>query len=645
MKRLGLNLLVFVLFVTSAFAQDVLMTIDGKEITSNEFERIYLKNNNDKVKDEKEIDEYLDLFINFKLKVIEAENLGYDTVSSFITEYNKYLSQLAEPYFTDDEYEEFLIKQAYERSLKEVRVSYIFIKSDNENDTTVAYKKAMTVYDRLAAGEDFVKVATEMSDAKSVEKDKGDAWFSPVFAMPYKLENFTFENKVGDFSKPLLIDNGYYILKITDTRQAPGKVKASHIYVRLQQNPTEADSLKAMELLDNITKQLKSGVPFEEVASTYSEDKFSAQKGGDLGWFTTGKMLRQFEEATFSIKNVGDYVGPIRTPVGYHYIKLTDVDPIGTYDEEYENLKKELTKKPRYQKIKEKVISDLKKEYNYKIINDLHDFYTKVDSTIFKAKWSDDFFENNNTILVTFSDQKLTYTDFYNYLIANQKISRDENVKKYLDEKFDDFVKETIKAYEITVLPEKNEKFKYLVKEYHDGLLLFDITNDMVWDKAVKDTVGLKNYFNENRNKYYQKLNVTIFTYSDEKAKKKTIKLLNKKESKNLSDSVIVTSVNKKGELISIDQAGVFKEGDNVTVDYIIGLFKAGKIENSQKVVILEDSKKIVYLNNNLPYVKGLVTADYQNVLEKNWISSLRKKYNVTVNQEVFDKVKKDALK
>lgn len=643
MKRLLLSFSLLLFFASNIFSQEILLTIDKNKVSKSEFERIYLKNNSEKITDENEITEYLDLFINFKLKVLEAENLGYDTTSSYLDEYNKYLSQLAEPYFTDDKYEEFLIKQAYERSKKEIRISYILITVKNQ-DTLTAYNNAMEVYKKLEAGENFEDLAVKYSQSRSVAKDKGDAWFTPVFVMPYNLENFAFENKIGDFSKPLYSGNAYFIIKITDIRPAPGKIKASHIYVRLPRNPSEEDSLKAMKLIDSIDTELKDGGDFAKIAEKYSEDKFSAEKGGDLGWFTTGKMIREFEQAAFSIKKIGNYVGPIRTPVGFHFIMLTDVKPIGSFDDESENIKTELEKKPRYKLIKEKVIADLKKEYNFKQESDLNEFYSNVDSTIFKGKWVAKDFAQNNTVLISFSDQKLTFEDFANYLETNQKAGRVTSINQYVDTQFKEFVNSAIKNYELTQLPNKNEKFRYIVNEYHDGLLLFDITNDMVWDKAVKDTVGLRKYFEQNKNNYYQKLNVIIYSYSDEKSMNKTVKLLNKKEKKNLSDSAIVTIINKKSELISIDQNGVFKEGDNENVDLVIDMMKNKKIENNQQIIVLEKTKKIVYLKDNLPYIKGLVTADYQNLLEKDWIESLKNKYNVVVNQQVFDKIKKEAV-
>ncbi len=640
MKKAGLILLLTGVIFFSAFSQEkTLLTIGNQKISADEFERIYLKNNQE-TPTEQDLKDYLDLFINFKLKVLEAENLGYDTSKAFQDEYNKYLSQLAEPYFLDKELEEQMIKEAYDRSKKEIRVSYIMIHTE-AYDTTEAYERAMKIYERLENGEDFEKVAVETSDAPTVKDDKGDAWFNKVFMMPYKLENFAYTHKIGEFSKPIYTNKAYFIIKITGERQAPQKVRVEHIYVRLPKNPSEKDSIKAMALLDSIKKDLDAGVPFEDVAERYSQDPYSAAKGGDLGWFGTGKMIRNFETAAYGIENIGDVVGPVRTAVGYHYIKLTDRKYLGSFDEEKENLKKQVEKSDRYELVKESIINKLKKEYDFKIVGDMDEFYTKLDSTIFSGKWHNTIWENDTRPLATFADQVLTYKDFADYLQETQRNLNKREMHYFIDGKFNDFVNEKIKEYEITQLPSKNQDFKYLLQEYHDGLLLFDITNDMVWDKAVKDTAGLRNYYNENRNKYYQKINAAIYSYADEKTKKKTLKLLKQKDKKELSDTMIVVAINKKSQNLTLEQSGVFKEGDNTAIDYVIDLMKNNKLNNDQKIVVDEKNKKIIYLKDNLPYVRGLVTADYQNVLEKQWISDLRKKYDYQVNQQVFDEIVK----
>ncbi len=642
MKRVILFL--FVVFISQfAYSQETLLTINGNDISKAEFERIYLKNNNQATPStDQDIDDYLQLFINFKLKVLEAENLGYDTLSTFTTEFNQYFSQLADPFFLDTAYENQMIKQAYERSKKEIRISYILIKSPETQDTAIAYAKAMEAYNHLQKGEDFYKVAIQYSETPSVRRDSGDGWYNRVFMMPYALENFTFNAKIGDISKPIFANDAYFILKITGTRTVPKRVRASHIYLRLPQNPSKADSILVFKRIDSIQQAFKSGKTFSEVVTLFSDDSYSKTHGGDLGWFSTGKMLRAFETAVYSIKNVGDSIGPIRSRVGYHFIKLTDVENLGSFADEKAELKTTLEKSDRYNLVKNKIYKDLKKEYNYTFTGDMNDFYTKVDTTLLKGKWDGKIFGNDNKILFRFADQEFTNEDFANYLINNQRFVNNVDMHLYLDNKFDTYVNKCLRDYELTQLPDKNEDFKYLMQEYHDGLLLFDITNDMVWDKAVKDTVGLRKYFNQNRNKYFQKVNIVVYSYSTDKARDKTVKLLAKKDKKGISDTGIVEIINKKTNLINLELAGVYKYNDNTSGDYVIDLMRNNKLADNQNIVVDETNKKIILIKDNLPYVKGLVTADYQDVLEKEWIANLRNKYSFSINQDVLNQVKSE---
>lgn len=644
MKKIIFTLCVIFFGVNFTIGQDILMTIDGKPVTKEEFKRTYLKNNIQNKITEDDLNNYLKLFINFKLKVAEAINEGYDTTKSFKNEYNMYLGQLADPYFIDTVLQNKLLKEAYSRTKKERRLSYILLIASPEDSAEVR-KKAEEIYQKAINGADFETLVQKYSDSRQKKFDKGDAWYNGVFRMPYEIENFAYDNPIGTISKPIYANNAFFILKITGERTAPKRVRVSHIYVRLPKNPSEKDSLKAFALIDTIQRELKSGVPFEKVAERYSQDKATSVKGGDVGWFSTGRMFHSFEQAAYSIKNIGDVVGPIRTPAGYHFIKLTGRETYGNFSDEKDDLLNTLKSNSRYNLVKNSIFNKLKKEYNYKQVGSLNDFYTKIDNTIFQKKWRDSIFVNDSRILATFADQKkLTYADFAKYLADNQKIiSHPLDMKQYIDEQYNNFINEKLKSYEITKLPDKNVDFKNLLTEYHDGLLLFDITNDKVWQKAIKDTTGLKNYYLQHKNKYYQKLNLVIYTYATEKDKKKLLKLLKKKQAKNYSDSDIVVLCNKKGNNISME-SGIYKAGDNSEVDYVIDLMKNNKLKANQNIVIDSKNKKIIYIKDNFDYIKGLVTADYQNLLEKQWLDQLHKKYKVEINQEVWKQVKKELL-
>jgi peptidyl-prolyl cis-trans isomerase SurA len=623
-----------------------MLEVGNEKISKEQFERVYLKNNVDKEITAKDIDNYLDLYINFRLKVLEAEDLGYDTTKSFKQEYQKYLSELAEPYFLDTTLNNKLLKEAYERTKKEVRLKYIlFVVKDN--DTLSAHKRALEAYKKIKQGESFDKVLQEMSDERNKKIDDGDAWYNGVFMMPYNLENFAYRGKIGDVSKPLYANNAYFILKIVGYRTAPKKIRVSHIYVRLPRHYEKEDSLKAMKLLDSISRALKSGMKFSEVAKKYSQDKMSGAKGGDLGWFSTGQLFHTIEEAAYSIKKIGDWTGPVRSAAGYHYVQLTGRKKWGSFAQERKYLQKKLEKSDRYRIVKENIYNKLKKKYSYKLEGNLKDFYTKINSKILNSTWNEDsIFRGDNRILASFGNKKLTYEEFAKYIFTHQnRNKRFSTVKQAVDSYYDSFIKEALKSYQMTKLPQENKDYKYLMQEYHDGLLLFDITNDKVWNKAVEDSVGLRKYYESHRNKYYEKLNLAIYSYDNKKTLRKALKILRKKEKKRLTDTMVVIMLNKKGERhLNLVKDGIFGARDNKEAQLVVEEMKDNKIKNTDRVIVDKKDKEIIYIKDNFDLIKGLVTADYQNELEDEWVKELRKKYKYKVNKEIYKEAKKELL-
>lgn len=313
------------LFLSNVFSQQdpILMTINDVAITKSEFERIYYKNNRDSVHDEKAIKDYLELFINFKLKVIEAKKLGLDTLPTFKQELQSYRKQLSDPYFVDKETEEKLLKEAYERKKWRIRTSHILIKvSENASpaDTLAAYNKAMEIKKRIDKGEDFAKLAMEYSEDDASKLNGGDIGYLTVFTTVLPYENAVYSLKVGEVSNPIRSQYGYHIIKVTDRKENPGEVKVAHIMVLVPRDAKEEDITKAENKINEIYQKLQQGEDFAKLAIEYSDDKASGKRGGDLPWFGTGRMVPEFESVAFETK-IGEYSKPFRTAFGYHIIK------------------------------------------------------------------------------------------------------------------------------------------------------------------------------------------------------------------------------------------------------------------------------------------------------------------------------------
>jgi len=657
-----LTSMILLLSVASVFGQTndddaVLLTIDNNKITKGEFIRIYMKNNaKDAQIDNKSLNNYLELFINFKLKVLEAQNLGLDTAITFKHELAGYRKQLAIPYLTDTTVENKLLKESYERKKVALRASHILIKlpeNPTPSDTITAYNKALNICKLILAGEDFGKVARENSEDETTKNILGDISYFSVFSTVYPFENAVYSMNVGDISMPVRTIFGYHIIKLTDRINNPGEVKVAHIMVLVPKDAKPEDVKKAEDKINEIYAKLQANQDFGKLAMEYSDDKSSAKKGGELPWFGTGRMVPEFELAAFALIHQGDYSKPVRTAFGWHILKKIDSKPVGTYEELKPDLQTKLYKDSRALQSRISFVEKLKKEYNYKS-NDkqLTEFYKVADTSLFSGNWKAEKAAALTKPLFSIGDSTYNQQQFANYLEKTSKKLKIENVSQsmlitYIDEHYNKFTEEKILAYEEIRLDAKYPKFRYLMNEYHDGILLFDLTDKMVWSKAVKDTSGLTDFYAKNKNNYMwdKRADVTLFQYSNDKIKDEALKLFDKKSSKGFSnDDIVKMETKKDSSALKITENKLFQKGDNPIIDKIAfnsdaSLNKVYEID-SGKHQILVVNKIVEPQIKTLPEAKGLVTADYQFYLEKNWIAELRAKHTIIVNKDILSTIK-----
>lgn len=630
--------------VFSVMAQnsDVLMTIGKENVTKKEFEYVFKKNNKQAQNpDEKSLREYLDLYINFKLKVIEAKSLGMDTVGSFIKELAGYRKQLAAPYLTDKEVNEKLINEAWERSQKEIRASHILINCAEDaspKDTLAAYNKIMALRKRIVEKkEDFGKVASDASQDPTAKNNKGDLGYFSAFAMVYPFENACYNTKLGSVSMPIRTRYGYHIIKVVDIRPAQGEVKTAHIMIRFNEKATKQDTLKAQDKIDEIYSRLLKGEKFDELARQYSEDKASAKNGGAMQMFGTGKMVFEFEQQAFALKNIGDYSKPFTTPYGWHIVKLLERKAPPTFDKAKEDIKNKINRDTRSDLNKISFVNKLKKTYNFTENNkSLQIFYADLDSTILKSVFKKSQAKNPNDVLFTIDGKKILVSDFADYISIAQGSITKESAYKAKKELYDNYVSKMLIDYEEARLDSKYPEFKALMEEYRDGILLFELTDQKVWSAAVKDTSGLESFFKMNQSKYMwpDRLNATIYTCSNADIAKEVRALL---KNKKISQDSLLRRINKQNPLNLTIKSDKFEKGENAIIDGIAWKKGMSKdIPSNNTVVFVSVKEKLPAQAKLLSEVRGAATADYQTYLEKNWLDSLRKKYPVSVNEQVF---------
>lgn len=654
-KGIILSLFVVLTAFTSLYAQDeVLMTINDVEVTKGEFERIYKKNNTQNSIDPKSLQEYLELFINFKLKVMEAESLKMDTAEAFVKELSGYRKQLAKPYLTDQETEDRLMVEAYERMKWDIHAAHILIEVPADaapEDTLKAYNRIKKAKERISKGDAFEKVANEITEDKYGKQNQngGDLGYFTAFRMVYPFESAAYKTNVGEVSDIIRTNFGYHLIKVLDKRPARGKVRVAHIMVAVPQGSSEQESHAAKEKIYNIYQKLKDGGDFGALAQEHSDDKGSARKAGELNWFGTGQMVPPFEEAAFSLANPGDYSKPVETNYGWHIIKLIEKQPL----DEFENLKKEIKGKisrdARAAQSKNSIVKKLKADYNYTLNQkSLEDFYKVVDESIFEGAWDVSKAAELNTVLFTIGGQETGQQEFAQYLARFQKKGKVLPVKDHIPAMLDKFVEQKILDYEETKLEEKYPDFRYLMKEYHDGILLFELTDKLIWSKAVKDSAGLVAFHEGNKNNYMwpERVDASIYTCPEGKhvdvAKKLAIKRAKKKMTADEYNSALGKQLKDESDFLVKIEDGKFIKGENKLVD---------KIQWVEGITDAMDDGKgnqaFIYVNKLLPVqpktlneAKGLVTADYQTYLETKWVEELRAKYNVTVNKEILNSIK-----
>jgi peptidyl-prolyl cis-trans isomerase SurA len=640
-KRVSTLLVLFsICFFHIANAQ-FLLQVGDKKISKEEFLKTYNKNNANNDYSEKALKEYLDLFINYKLKVFEAEALKMDTLQHLRRELYGYRAQLATPYLTDIALEDQMVKEAYERSLPEVNASHILIGCPdvaNPKDTLAAYKKIMSIKKRLDKGESFEKLAAEFSMDTVSAKVGGNLGFFTVFTMVYPFESVAYNTPVGEVSNPIRTRYGYHIIKPIAHRPARGDVKVSHILVKLSRQSTAEDSALAKSKIDSIYAKLKAGENFEEAAKKYSEDRVSGRLGGSIDrYFGTGKMIQPFEDKSFELTKDGDISEPFLTRFGWHIVKRIDKREIGSFADNEYKIRQNIKNDSRAVVRNEAFVNTLKSRYNYQEVKkSLQEVTKAIDTSIYKYNWSASKAANLSKALFTFDTVTISQKDFAEWIEDNQPKLSYYPIKEGVTYLYKLYVDETLLNYTDKNLENNYPEFKALIEEYRDGILLFELSEKMVWNRAIEDSVGLDSFYKANIKNYLwsTRADASVFTCENEEVAKTLRKLLKKGK---MSVEEIQTQINQNNPNLLSVLNGKFEKGDNKLIDSLKWEVQITKeIPMDNKIVIVKVNEILSPSPKNLEEIKGTVIADYQNDLEKQWIVELRSKYQPKVNEEEF---------
>ncbi|GAB3528862.1 hypothetical protein GCM10027443_07340 [Pontibacter brevis] len=518
--------------------EPTIATLGTQPVSTSEFRYVYEKNNsgNEDAYTRQSVSDYLNLYTNFKLKVLEAEGLGLDTTTAFKRELEGYKEQLAQPYLSEKSVTDKLVKEAYERMKQEVNASHILISLAPDaapEDTLAAYNRTMDLRKRALAGEDFGKLAQENSQDPSAADNKGELGYFTALQMVYPFEDAAYKTAVGDISMPVRTRFGYHLVKVNDKRQAKGEVRVAHIMVRATPGIPKADSLAAKQRVDAIYKRLQRNENWEKLASEFSEDANSANNGGELPWFGTGRMIPSFEDAAFNLQQPGDVAQPVLTPYGWHIVKLLEKRGLPSYDDMEPNLRSRIAKDSRSELNKTAFMKRIKAENNFtENAQAKATAMAKASNELLQANWT--FDENDKAVkqtLFTIQGKPYTIGDFWKYAKEAQQPRSTNSAAHAMNLLYDAYVDKSLVEYEKANLEIKHPDYRMLVQEYHDGILLFQMMDEKVWSKAIEDSVGLKNYFAQNREKYTwgPRVQATVISAANKELLQKAQDQLNKR--------------------------------------------------------------------------------------------------------------------
>lgn len=625
---------------------EVLFTVENDPVYVSEFTRVFNKNI-DLVKDEsqKDVDEYLKLFINYKLKLKEAEALGLDKKPSYLNELSSYKSQLASNYLTDSKVTDELIEEAYKRMTTEVDASHILIRLDDNptpEDTLQAYNKLLKLRDRVMQ-EGFETVKKEIHNGKTVYAE--DLGYFSAFKMVYNFETAAYNTPVGEVSMPFKTRFGYHIVWVKDKRESRGERTVAHIMISNQKKDRPHD--KPESRINDIYLKLQQGEDFEALAKQFSEDQSSASKGGMLAPFTGGQLSSvEFENQAFALEHVGDISKPFETEYGWHIIKLYGKKPVASFEDMKGELEEKVKRDSRSQLINESLLNNLKQQYQVSDATpDLSYFESILNDNYFIGKWvlPTDF--KAQEPLIKIQEKQIVYEDFGQYLVKNQRRQMPKmSIKTLVVNSYHAFLENELLQYKKERLEVENQDYANIVEEYRDGLLLFDLMETEIWNAAKKDSVGLQTYYNNHKDNYFWNQRVDAVVASS--AKKTTIKKVQKLLQNNQTPEQIKAALNSESEIDVIFTSGIMDaQHQSLPADFKfktgvsdIYKFNEGYIVANVKEVLPKETK-------SFDEAKGAVISDFQNHKEANWILSLEEKYQVNVNQDVLESVKKQLNK
>ena len=639
MHKIILLIFIFVFSITAWSQSDdsIILRIGDHSISKDEFVSLYRKNNQNLLdnSEKKTPEEYLDLFINYKLKVIEAENLNLDTTQSFKTELEGYREELAKPYLTSVTYSEEMVETAYYRTTNEVKASHILLILDADaapKDTLNVYSKAMDIRQQIMDGAVFNDMAKVYSEDPSAKQNSGLLGYFHGFQMVYPFEDTSYKTSVGNVSMPVRSNFGYHLIKVHDKRAISGQIKVAHIMKRFPSNASEATISLMKQEIDSIAELIETGTEFADLARKFSDDKTSAHNGGEMAWFSYSDMLEEFAKPAFALENNGDISNVIKTPYGWHIIKRIDYKPITPLSEMRESLIEKIKRSSEISKHNNEIfIRNLKSTWNFEE-SGLEDFLTQAKLASRNGIISKEELTTPQKTLFSYSDKTFTYAHFADYL-ETQNIRANTDIEVQVLSLYKKLIEQELTEIENLHLEEKYPEFKYLMTEYHDGILLFNFSEKEIWNKASTDTLGLEKYYRKNKDlfSWEERFIGWVVQANSLEVRDFIDKIFS--EDDQISMEELNDQLNLQFGNGTIIEKGSFEKGDNPIVDYLV--WDEGKPLGFKDELFFVHGNKVAPSPKTLGEARGQYVSSYQTYLEKKLIKALRKKHKIRVDKKL----------
>ena len=645
MKNLVLSLCVLSVFAGEAQKSPVLFTVDGREqVTAEEFTAVFNKNREiGEQIDPKTPEEYLQLYIDFKLKVREAKDSAMHLRESFIRELQGYRAQLAKPYLTDQMSEEALVKEAFERMQEDVKASHVMIYVEdfkNSADTANAWNEISDAYEQVRSGRmSFEEAAQVLSDDSYSAKKKGSlGWFN-VFGMVYEFESAVYGLEVEEISKVFKTPFGYHFARLDAKRPARGKATVAHLMLMLPEDAEPSVQAETERKIKEIHEMLTAGtLSFGNAVLQFSEDKTTKGRGGLLPEFGLNDMVGSFEDAAFALQDSGAISAPVRTPYGWHIIQLVGKKPLRTFSEMETELRGKIKRDVRAEVSQDRFIESLAKEYDWQLDERTLKRVTKELDGSVGASWSPSEKQLEDArVIARYADSSVTVGDLMGYIgEGRSNFSSSSSMRFILEMYLEMYAEKCLLAYEDAQLENKYPEFRLLMNEYRDGILLFDLTDQRIWSRSMSDSLGLFTHFEANKEDYRWDIRHRYTIYDC--ASKRIAKKVRKKILKGTADSLLLAKYNKKS-ILNLQIERKTEENAAAAVADLMAL-ETGPITGvNGRYQFIHVTEVLPAGYKELEEVKGLVAADYQKLLETDWVKRLRSAYPVVIDQEVRDAV------